>query len=265
MYRGAIFDVDGVLVDSPHERAWKEALQQLMDSPGWASLRAASDYTPDAFTSEVYETVLSGRPREAGALGALQHFHVPNPEQHVAEYAEKKQARLVELIDAGAFHAYPDAVRFLFAMHDLGIRTVTASSSKNAKLFLERVKLSTILDAASMARRQLGADSTVLDLLDADVSGRDFPRGKPDPMIFLAGAAELKEDPAGCFVIEDAVAGIQAALAGGMDGLAISRLNDVAMLQAANATLVLTSLDDVDLAALGQGTIVARRGTVPAG
>jgi beta-phosphoglucomutase len=31
-FRGAIFDVDGVLVDSPHEQAWREGLQQLMEN-----------------------------------------------------------------------------------------------------------------------------------------------------------------------------------------------------------------------------------------
>ncbi|MGH2930314.1 MAG: HAD family phosphatase, partial [Solirubrobacteraceae bacterium] len=56
MFRGAIFDVDGVLVDSPHERAWREALQALMESPDWAPIRRASTWTPDGFTSRVYET-----------------------------------------------------------------------------------------------------------------------------------------------------------------------------------------------------------------
>ncbi len=37
---------------------------------------------------------------------------------------------------------------------------------------------------------------TLLDLLDADVSGRDLPRGKPDPMIFLVAAEELPATPA---------------------------------------------------------------------
>lgn len=38
---------------------------------------------------------------------------------------------------------------------------------------------------------------TLLDLFDADISGRDFPRGKPDPTIFLTAAAELGRPPAG--------------------------------------------------------------------
>ena len=37
-FRGAIFDVDGVLVDSPHEKAWQESLRELMESD-WQDIR----------------------------------------------------------------------------------------------------------------------------------------------------------------------------------------------------------------------------------
>jgi beta-phosphoglucomutase len=35
---GSIFAVDGVLVDSPHEKAWRESLRELMES-GWRGIR----------------------------------------------------------------------------------------------------------------------------------------------------------------------------------------------------------------------------------
>ena len=38
VFQGAIFDVDGVLVDSPHELAWREALQELMEGD-WSDVR----------------------------------------------------------------------------------------------------------------------------------------------------------------------------------------------------------------------------------
>jgi HAD superfamily hydrolase (TIGR01509 family) len=263
VFRGAIFDVDGVLVDSPHERAWRESLQSLMESPAWASIRQASTWSPEAFTSLVYETELSGKPREAGALAALQYFHVPDAQAHVQEYADAKQARLEQLIQAGDFHAYDDAVRFVFNVHNRGLRTVSASSSKNARAFLERVNLQSILGQAEIQAHNLNQTSTLLDVLDTDVSGRDFPHGKPAPDIFLAAAAQLGEEPAVCFVVEDAVSGIQAARAGGMAGLGTARRDDVDMLQEAGATLVVTSLDDVDLDELTQGTLV-KKGTTEA-
>jgi beta-phosphoglucomutase len=261
VFRGAIFDVDGVLVDSPHERAWRESLQSLMESPAWATVRQASTWSPEGFTSLVYETELSGKPREAGALAALEYFHVPDAQGHVQAYADAKQARLEQLIQAGDFRAYDDAVRFVFNVHNRGLRTVSASSSKHARAFLERVNLQSILGPAEVEAHDLNQTSTLLDILDTDVSGRDFPHGKPAPDIFLGAAAQLGEPPAVCFVVEDAVSGIQAARAGAMAGLGTARKDDVAMLEQAGATLVVTSLDDVDLDELTRGTLVKKGST----
>ena len=99
-FRGAIFDVDGVLVDSPHEAAWRDAFTELMESD-WADIRDQTSWTPDAFTAEVYQQVLSGKPRMEGAMAALKHFGVPEPETRVDAYAERKQEMVVELIKAG--------------------------------------------------------------------------------------------------------------------------------------------------------------------
>ena len=72
-----------------------------------------------------------------------------------------------------------------------------------------------------------------------------YGRGEPaDP---ITVAAELGLPPADCLVIEDAVSGVQAARAGGMDCVGIARLDDAEQLRAAGATLVVTSLDDVAL------------------
>ena len=69
-FRGAIFDVDGVLVDSPHEQAWRQSLQELMEGP-WSDIREQTTWTPEGFTSEVYHQRMSGKPRKAGATAAL--------------------------------------------------------------------------------------------------------------------------------------------------------------------------------------------------
>ena len=76
-FRGAIFDVDGVLVDSPHEKAWRESLRQLMESD-WSDIRDRTSWSPEAFTSRVYEEQMSGKPRMSGARAALAYFHVPD-------------------------------------------------------------------------------------------------------------------------------------------------------------------------------------------
>jgi beta-phosphoglucomutase len=247
-FQGAIFDVDGVLVDSPHYRAWRDALQELMDTE-WAGLRGQTSYCPERFTEAVYQQIIAGRPRLAGALAALEYFGVPGADRRAPLYAAVKQEHLVTLIEAGEFTAFADAIRFVLAVKAAGIPIAAASSSKNADLLLRQVSLDTYV-----AERGL----TLLDLLDADVSGRDLPRGKPDPMIFLVAAEELPATPARCFVVEDAAVGVQAAKAGGMAALGVARLGDEQALADAGADLVVRTLDEVSRPALAEGRLARK-------
>lgn len=231
-YQGAIFDVDGVLVDSPHEAAWREALQRLMAGP-WrdsgATVCAAT--APAAFTTAVYLQHLAGRPRLEGAAAALAHFGLPDPGgERARQYADAKQAMIRELIARGAFHAFPDGIRCLLRLRAAGLRLAAASSSKNANDFLKRIP---------------APGGTMLDLFDANLCGRDLPRGKPDPAIFLAAAAELGLPADACLVVEDAASGVRAARAAGMACIAVARLNDAMALREAGATMVVQSLDEV--------------------
>jgi beta-phosphoglucomutase-like phosphatase (HAD superfamily) len=256
-FLGAIFDVDGVLVDSPHEKAWRESLRQLMESD-WSDIRDQTTWTPDAFTSHVYETVMSGKPRMSGARDALEYFHVPDVDARVATYADRKQKLVVDLIEAGDFTAYPDAVRFIIAVKDGGIPVAAASSSKNAVLFLKRIRLDTFAEEHDIASASLRPGLTLLDFFDANVSGRDFKHGKPHPEMFLTAAQELHVAPERSMVLEDAPAGVEAAKAGHMAAIGIARADDAKLLADAGADVVVTTLDDVDLTALRDGRLAAK-------
>jgi trehalose/maltose hydrolase-like predicted phosphorylase/phosphoglycolate phosphatase-like HAD superfamily hydrolase len=259
-YRGAIFDVDGVLVDSPHELAWREALKELLEGE-WQDIRGQTNWTPERFTRAVYQQVMAGMPRMAGARAALEYFGVPDVDRRIERYAAAKQEHVVQLIEEGRFMAFPDALRFILAVKDSGIRVAAASSSKNAKLFLERIRLDTFAAEQRLDYDFIDNGMTLADLFDADISGRDFPRGKPDPMIFLTAADELHLSPETCFVIEDATSGVQAAKAGSMAAIGVARLGDQEMLAKAGADLVVTTLDDVSLPALAEGRLQERRAT----
>lgn len=257
-FSGAIFDVDGVLVDSPHERAWREALRELMETD-WSEVRGQTTYAPERFTSQVYQQVVSGKPRMDGALAALEYFHVPQAQTRIQAYAGRKQQMVLELIAAGEFTAFPDALCFVLAVRAAGIALATASSSKNASLMLRQVRLDAFAQERRLDYDFVRPGLSLLEIFDVDVSGRDLAHGKPDPEIFLGAAAELRAAPAGCFVVEDAVAGVQAAKAGGMTALGVARADDAALLARANADLVVTTLDDVDVNRLHEGRL-ARRG-----
>jgi HAD superfamily hydrolase (TIGR01509 family) len=219
----AIFDVDGVLVASPHEPAWRDALAPFAD--------------PSGFTTAFYQANVAGKPRMDGARATLELLG--GDVKRVTEYADAKQALIEQLIADGKFEAFPDAVRLAADLHAAGMKLALASSSKNA--------------AAMLRQLPLPDGRSLLDLFHADLSGKAVPRGKPDPALFLAAAEALGATPADCVVVEDATAGVQAARAGGMKSIGIARLDDEALLEKAGADLVVTSLDDVDVAALAHG------------
>lgn len=235
IFSAVICDVDGVLLASPHERAWREALVGLAD--------------PDRFTTAIYQAHVAGKPRQDGALAALQAMGVADAARRVDEYARRKQARLEGLIAEGAVKAYPDAVAFVLAVRGLGIALSAASSSKNANAMMRLVPVSPGL--------------SLLDLFEGNVCGRDLRHGKPDPELFLLAASELGVKPSQCLVVEDAPAGVEAALAGGMRALGVARFHDAKLLRAAGAERVVTSLDEVAIADLGGGLL--RRANVKDG
>lgn len=225
-----IFDVDGVIVASPHEQAWRDALAGITD--------------PARLTTAVYQAYVAGKPRLDGARAVLAQLGIADPGGLAELYARTKQQRIETLITAGQFAAFPDALRCIAAVHALGWRLALASSSKNAAAMLRRIAMP--------------SGQPLLALFDADLSGIDLGHGKPHPEIFLRAAAAVGIAPANCLVIEDAPAGIAAGVAAGMATLGVARLDDAAQLLAAGADLVVTSLDDLDLGALAEGCLRAR-------
>lgn len=222
-----IFDVDGVLVDSPHERAWREALAGFAD--------------PAGFTTAFYQAQVAGKPRLEGARAALERLGGPGALARVGEYAAAKQALIERLIAEGSFKAFDDAVRFAVALHNAGLKLALASSSRNAAAMLRQVRLP---DGGALPA-----------LFEADLSGREVAHGKPDPELFLLAAEALAVGPTRCVVVEDAPSGIRAARNAGMAALGIARLDDAALLREAGAHLVVSSLDRVDVAALAGGRL----------
>jgi beta-phosphoglucomutase len=226
----AIFDVDGVLVDSPHERAWRDALDELMTGP-WRQLASDVDYEVGSLTTPRYQHAVAGRPRLDGAAGALATVGVEHPgRERIGAYADAKQARLEYLLEHEPLTVFDDAVTLLLGFREAGLVIATASASQNARR---------LLSAGATTRGR-----SLLDLLDAEVSALDAP-GKPDPAIFLEAAHRLGHVPSACLVVEDAPAGVEAAKSGGMACIAVDRSGDTAALRAKGADVVLDRLDRV--------------------
>lgn len=112
--------------------------------------------------------------------------------------AEKKNTMYRELLQTMTPNDLPDEVRdTLNELRTRGLKLAIGSSSKNTPLILERIGLADFFDAVS--------------------DGNNITRSKPDPQVFSMAAEMLKLAPTQCLVVEDAVAGLQAAAAGGFD------------------------------------------------
>jgi beta-phosphoglucomutase len=219
--RAVIFDVDGVLVDSPHFRAWGDAIEAVLPSASW--------------TLGDYQEYVAGMPRLAGARAVLGRYRVPDPDDSLAQrLADRKQEKFAALIAAGEFRMYGDAVTLVLLAKARGMLVAAASSSKNANAMLAQIPL---VNAHF---------PNLLAAFDANVCGLDVPRGKPAPDLFLAAAYRLGVPPAECVVVEDAPSGVAAAKAAGMACIGVARLDDAELLRKAGADWVVRTLDEVE-------------------
>ena len=210
---------------------------------------------------------MAGKPRMSGARAALQYFGLPDDDELVEEYAERKQRMVVGLIEAGQFTAFPDALRLLLAVRAAGIRVAAASSSKNTGLDAEQGRGSTRSPRSTASNYDFirtGPDACSISSTPTSPAGRSS-RASPIPRSSSPRPASWASPPQACFVVEDAVSGITAAKAGGMAALGIARADDSQLLSDAGADLVVTTLDEVDREPLLDGRLMrVRSASLPA-
>jgi beta-phosphoglucomutase len=119
-------------------------------------------------------------------------------------WMNQKNAWYLECIaQMGPEEILPGVAHFLAEARAQGLSIALGSASKNAVPILERIGL--------------------LDAFDAIVDGTVVTASKPNPEVFLEGARRLGLRPEECCVFEDAEAGVEAALAGGMRCIAVGQ------------------------------------------
>lgn len=138
-FQVAIFDIDGVLVDSPHE----QGLARVAGAAGGRAvgrqhrrLRARALYQRGVPGLCVGQAARSGRTSRTELL-----WHCRSRQAAGARVLRYEAGQLLDLIERGAFTAFDDGIRLLLRLKAAGMRIVAASSSKNADLFLRRVPL----------------------------------------------------------------------------------------------------------------------------
>jgi beta-phosphoglucomutase len=178
--QGFIFDLDGVLTNTAefHYQAW----QRLADEVGLPFDRQANAALLGVARRESLLLIVGGKQYHESAL---------------QEMMERKNRYYVELIQTiTPQDVLPGVLELLDDLRRSGIKIAIGSGSKNAH---------TVIDKLGIA-----------DQIDQIADGYSVEHPKPAPDIFLHAAALLKLDPAYCVVVEDAPAGITAAIAAGM-------------------------------------------------
>ncbi len=186
-YRGIIFDLDGVIchTDKYHYKAWKEIADKLdihFDEEINNRLRGVSRMESFEIILENYNGELSQEEKEKHTNDKNEVYKVLLNEMSEKDLDDKVKNTLIEL-------------------KNRGIKLAIGSSSKNAKFILN----------------QIG----IYDLFDAISDGNNITQSKPHPEVFLKAGEMINIEPEYCLVIEDAVAGVEAAISAKMDSVAI--------------------------------------------
>lgn len=209
---GLIFDLDGVLADT----------ERLSETAG---IRAFKDLCGVEVHREDFQPFIgTGSVRYMQGVAEAYGFDVD-----VEEAVAARQRHFEELLSTGECIALPGAAGLIETVREARtwrLAIATSSPEKKARITL----------------RAAGID---LKDFDVFVHGDLVERRKPDPAVFLLAAEQLGLAPIACVVIEDAITGIEAALAAGMGCIAVT--NSFTGDRLAKANFVVPSLEDVTL------------------
>lgn len=212
MIQACIFDLDGVIVDTAvyHYQAWKRLANEL----GFDFTEAQNERLKGISRIRSLELIL-----EWGGI------HKTAAEQQ--ELATRKNDWYVSMINKMTpQEILPGAKEFLEQVKSAGLKTALGSASKNSSTILERTGL--------------------LPLFDVIVDGNSVTASKPDPEVFLKCAAALGIAPEHCVVFEDAIAGIEAAKAAGMEAVGIGEQETLAGADAVVPNLNFMSIEKLN-------------------
>lgn len=235
-----LFDMDGVITDTAaaHAAAWK----QLFD--GWLGERGG-DFRPFDEDAD-YRAYVDGKPRLDGVRSFLASRGIdlpfgseddPPERATICGLGKRKNHYFNDWLAANRVRAYPGSLDLVARLRRAGLRLAVFSASRNATAVLE--------------------SAGVLDRFDVKVDGSDMAElglpGKPDPAILLRAARLLAVAPARAAVVEDAIAGVQAGLAGGFaQTIGVDREGHGERLLEAGAAIVVADLGELALDVTGR-------------
>jgi len=210
-YLGAIFDLDGVLVDTAkyHYLAWK----QLADQLNIPFTKEDNEQLKGVSRVKSLEILLS--------LGSKNYTE--NERKQFMDQKNETYVRYISHMDESEI--LPGVVELLNQLKRKKIKIALGSASKNSELILKNTNLQ--------------------DYFDAIVDGNDVSKAKPDPEVFLLGAKKIDIPANQCLVFEDAKAGIEAAKQAGMLAIGVGTQENLP-----NADILVKNLEEIELSEL---------------
>ncbi len=236
--RGVIFDTDGVVTRTAtvHEEAWRMLFDRYLQT---RAERLGEELV--GFTSDDYRRYVDGKPRYDGVASFLGSrgidLEVGSPDDPpdldtVSGLGNRKNRLFLDALRASGADPYDSTLRLARRLRELDVATAVVSASENCAEVLESAGATDLFDV-----RVDGVDATRMGLA-----------GKPDPALFLEAAHRLGEDPAGCTVVEDALAGVEAGQRGGFGFvIGVDRTGHAEALADHGADVVVPDLAWVDL------------------
>lgn len=180
--KGIIFDLDGVIVstDEFHYQAWRK----LSDEEGIPFERETNELLRGVSRMESLEIILKN----------TEKIYTDSEKEILAS---KKNNYYVELLNnLSPQNILPGVKTFISQLKENGLKIAIGSSSKNTPTILKKINMT--------------------EAFDAIADGNEILNSKPDPEVFLLAAKKLNLNPEKCIVVEDAEAGVDAALAANM-------------------------------------------------
>lgn len=240
-YDAVLFDMDGVLTQtaSVHARAWKKLFDHFLQQ---RATQTGEAFVPFDIDTD-YRRYVDGKPRHDGVVSFLASrgiqlpFDAPSDRPHTDSVRALGQLKdgyfLHEMQEHGA-QPFEAAIELVQALKAQGVAMAVVTSSVNG---------ATVLESAGIAQ-----------LFDARVDGVDIAnaglKGKPAPDAFLEAARRLSVEPSRAVVIEDAIAGVQAARAGHFAlVIGVDRIGQSQALREAGAHVVVNHLGQVQVTA----------------
>ncbi len=233
-----IFDMDGVVTDTArvHRACWKEVFDSY--------LRRRAERTGEAFRpfeTADYLRCVDGKPRYDGAANFLSSRQIrlesgdpsdPPGYETVYGLANLKDRTFERAVAREGVQVFGSTVTFIRALRRHGVLTALISSSRHARGILRTADIENLFD----------------EVVDGNDAVEHNLAGKPDPAIFLMAARQLAVDPGRSAVVEDALAGVEAARRGGFRlVIGVDRSSQADALRAHGANIVVDDLEGLNV------------------